>query len=246
VAGEDDFVKMAVAAVFEIDLGALSMATHGGNLRAGEQFSILIGEDAGDVFARTALDRPPEGTTQNLEEGMIGKKANEGFGRKFHHALGGRRPDGSGNGQDVIVDEGLGIAKTLEEFADGEIVRAGRDLLFSIAEEADNVGHQLPMARANYIAALTEKAAQDFAGIFHLTLTDGDGEGHIGPRRFDAEMIEQRRQVGIVLFVIDDEAGIDGNAALFGAGKDGVGVAAGAFVFFEKRDLLSPGKQPSC
>ena len=50
------------------------------------------------------------------------------------------------------------------------------------------------------------------AAIFEAAMVEADRERHVGLFGLDAEMIEERNEVGIVPLVVDDEADIDGLA----------------------------------
>ena len=72
-----------------------------------------------------------------------------------------------------------------------------------------------------------------------------DGERHVGCRGRDAEFGEQGGEIGIAGLVVDDEAGVDGDAAAVRLDLDGVGMAADALVGFVERDVMALGQQPS-
>ena len=56
-------------------------------------------------------------------------------------------------------------------------------------------------------------------------------------------MLKKRRQIRVVLLIIDDKAGIDRHRTIERGGRDGVGVAAQPSIAFEDRGILSPGQQ---
>jgi len=61
---------------------------------------------------------------------------------------------------------------------------------------------------------------------FETAAIDGEAEGHIAVLDGCAKATKQRREIGIVALVEDDEAGIDGNIALPVAQGNGPAVAA--------------------
>ena len=145
----------------------------------------------------------------------------------------------------MILDENAGIAELFEELRDGEIAVAVLDLLLGLAEEAQDVAHQLPVLGADDVAALTEQAIEVAARILAAALGDGDGKAHRGGGGFNAEMIEERGEIGVVLLVIDNEPGIDRHRAVFGLRQNGIGVAAEPGVFLENGNSLRTRQQPS-
>jgi hypothetical protein len=54
-----------------------------------------------------------------------------------------------------------------------------------------------------------------------------DGKAHAAFHRLDAEMVEHRREIGIVQFVIDDEAGVDRDLFTVIVDDDGVATVTG-------------------
>ena len=58
-------------------------------------------------------------------------------------------------------------------------------------------------------------------------------------------MGEQRRQVRVGQFVIDNKSGVDGNRSLRPRDRDGVRMAADAMVTFIDRDVMALTEQPS-
>ena len=66
-----------------------------------------------------------------------------------------------------------------------------------------------------------------------------DGKAHAAFHRLDAEMGEQRRQVGIVQFVVDDEADIDRDRRPVIVDGDGMAVPAGPEFAVVDRDRIT-------
>ena len=64
--------------------------------------------------------------------------------------------------------------------------------------------------------------------------------------RRDAEFGKERRQIGVILFVIDDEAGIDRNLNPVVIGVDRRRMASGPCLAFIKRDVVHLTQRPGC
>ena len=91
-------------------------------------------------------------------------------------------------------------------------------------------------------SALREHRVEIVAGVFEPPLIQTNRKRHRALFGSDAEVIEQRGEVRIVLGVVDNEARIDGNARDVSALKrvvdlNRVGVPAEARVLFEKMDI---------
>ncbi|SMF53507.1 Short-chain dehydrogenase [Tistlia consotensis] len=84
-----------------------------------------------------------------------------------------------------------------------------------LAIEAQHVAQQAPGARPQQVAALGEQAARA-AGVLEgappVRRGRREGEGHVRRRGLDPQRVEQPDQVRIVALVVDDEAGVDGDA----------------------------------
>ena len=113
-------------------------------------------------------------------------------------------------------------------------VRAGTA---SVIEAVDLHEH-FPMAGAEEVPPLAEEEIQAAAVVFQIRGAVLDAEGHVGFLRGDIEFVEKADEIGIGGVVEDHEPGIDGHGAAGFIDGDGVGVAAGVVVFFEKGDVV--------
>ncbi len=162
-----------------------------------------------DVNAAAALHGAPDRPSDQLQQAMVFEEADEGHGRIISDRLHAGRPDRRRLGQQVIVLEGAAIALGVQIFAEGHrpVVEppeiGGGGMI-----EAPQVAQHRPEAWAEQVARPPEERRQARAAIFHLGVVERHGEGHVGRQGRNLQVSEQRRQVRIGEFVVDDEAGV--------------------------------------
>jgi len=83
------------------------------------------------------------------------------------------------------------------------------------------------------------------ARVLEIDVQCRKGEGHVGWFGGNTESVEQRGEVRVVGFVIDDESGVDGDAAVARGDVDGSGVPTDVIVGLQQRDAMVPRKEPS-
>ena len=83
------------------------------------------------------------------------------------------------------------------------------------------------------IAALAEQAVQAAAVVFQTGQLTVYAETHIGIAPGHAQSVKQTAQVWIVLFVVDDESGIDIDQPVLLTDGDGIGVSTDIVIRLE-------------
>ena len=79
------------------------------------------------------------------------------------------------------------------------------DPVLRCLEEPRNFVQQAPMTRFQQVASLTKIAICIGCCIFILTTVKGQGKTHFGSISGNVEMIEQRGEIGVILFIVNDE-----------------------------------------
>ena len=127
---------------------------------------------------------------------------------------------------------------------------AGGIVLDALPVEGQDVAQHPEIGRRQQVAWLRKQAPRGFAPVDAAALpleaagVGGDRKAHAAFHGLDAEMGEQRRQVGIVQFVIDDEADIDRKRRPIVIDGDGVAVAAGPEFAIVDRDRIALRQGP--
>ena len=201
--------------------------------------------DAPHIFARPAVDGAP--AHRRVEPGVevvIGEEAQEALGGEFGHPRRRRRPDRAAHRQDEAFAEILREAALGQPVAEAAARRAPfRQIGRRDLAEAQHLPHRHHIARIEDVAPLREDLVEVVAGVFQRAFAEAEAEGHVGPLRGHAERLEQRREVGVVARVVDDEAGVDGDPRAGVLDLDGVGVAADAPVLLEQGHVGDVGQR---
>ena len=247
VAGEDHMVEPPLVAAGEQQVDALRFAGDGGNVGVGHHAEPALLEHAVDIGPGPAFDGAPDRPLVDIEfeQAMVGEEVDEGAGRELQHRAGRGRPDGGADRQQMVLDEGVRIAMVPEKRADAGVAAGfGGGVALGPFEEADDVGHHAPVARPEEVAALAEEAIEIAPAIFHRAVIGRDRKAHVGGGGVDADMAEEGREVGVVLLVIDDKAGIDRHRAIGRQRVDGIGVSAQPGRILDQRHIGALGEQP--
>ncbi len=75
-----------------------------------------------------------------------------------------------------------------------------------VAVEPGEVREHRPESGAHQVAPLGEEAEDIVAPVFQRPVLEADRETHVGGLGRNAQVIEQGHEIGIVRFVVDDEA----------------------------------------
>ena len=242
----DDDVIMHGRAAGDIDQPHMLAVTQDGDDLAPEmQRPRQALKEPADIAAGSAGHRAPDRTASRLQQAVIGTKAHEGGGGVIAHGSGRRRPDGCGHGHDVVALEGGAVPPMVEISAEAQPLGFHQPKVpGGLGIEAAEVAQHRPEARTDQVEALSEEPAEIGAGIFKTTIIHRHREGHLGRHRRHAEMPEQGGQIGIGLFIVDDETGVDAERAVGGLHRDRVGVSARPLIHLVDRHAMALAQQP--
>src|ERR1700687_5768556 len=98
--------------------------------------------------------------------------------------------------------------------------------------------------RPEYIALLREQRANGVALPLERAVARGKAQAHGARLRFDAEVAKEGREIWVVEFVVNDEAGVDGDGRALIIDLDGVAMSADARVFFIEHDVVTAVQRP--
>ena len=101
-----------------------------------------------------------------------------------------------------------------------------------------------PEPGPDQVALLGEQAGEIAARVFEAPVVEGHREGHVRGLRRHLQMGEERGEVRVGPFVVDDEPGVDRDVAVGAAHGDGIRMAADPAVAFEDGDVVAPAEQP--
>ena len=194
-----------------------------------------------DVGPGTAFKRQPLVLGVQAQEAVVVEETHQRRGREAEHLLRRGRPHRGRHRDEVEVEEVLA-----EPVARAPVAQRGRLRLggappgLGEAVELVDLPEQLPEARAQEVAALREQVVQRAAAPLEPRRVMADRERHRGRLRTHAELLEQPAEVRVRDLVEHHEAGVHRQGAP-GAGfgdVDRVGVAAGAGIRVEERDVV--------
>ena len=184
---------------------------------------------------------------------MVAEERDEILGRKVQHPVGWRGPDRGAHRRQIIAQQARREVAPRKIFAQCEASEfAGRVVLDALRIERQDVAQHPQIGRRQQILRLGEQALRGIApGVaaafpFETAGIGRDREAHAAFHGFDAEMGKQRRQVGIIQLVVDDEADVDRERLAVIVDGDGVAVAAGPEFAIVDRDRISLRQGPGC
>ena len=236
VAGENDVVEQVFEALGRLQSHRMRPALDFHHRRAGPHPARAQGlHDAVDVFAGAAVDRVPLHRQPVLHQAVVLEKAQERGERKVAEALGARRPDRGGGGQQEVFGKGRIEVMGVEEVADGQgrVDPVAVHLVADI-DEPDRLPHHLPVARAHPVSGPGQQVA---AGELALTIGNRDREVHVGELGLHPQFVEQPHEVGVVDVVEDDEARVHRPGPVAQIDIDGIAVAAQPAVGLEQGNI---------
>ncbi|MND60482.1 hypothetical protein D3C80_517120 [compost metagenome] len=232
-----EFVRMAVRVGHR---HAVCGAADRGDRSGKPDRSIKVCGQARDIFPAAAFDGAPLRPAGEKQQTVVDEEAQEGVQGVIMHFAGRRRPDGGSHRHQVIVDEGRGVACLTEIVTERDLqhirlIQKGGGLLV----EFENVAQHGPEAGPDDVSFLPEKSFQAGAAIFEPAITHGCCKRHVRSDRRHVQMFEQGHQVWIIGFIIDDEAGIDCDAAALYFDIHGIGMTTQPVRGFVKSDIIA-------
>ena len=177
---------------------------------------------------------------------MAFEKPDKGLRRVIFHLRRVCRPNGSTDGQQMVVDEAPTVIAVTQEIAQSQlacrvIVQKGRRLFV----ESQHVAHHPPEAGSRNVGALAEQAVQIRPGVFECAVAERGGKGHVAGLRRHVQVIKQRDQIRIASFVVDNEASVDGCFVLAVRDVHGVRMTADPIILLIDGDVVALVEQPS-
>ncbi len=190
------------------------------------------------VAVRTSPDHAPDGPVVDAQQAVIVEEAHEEPRRHAPHDLRLRGPDRRSHGQDVLLDEGTGVAALFEVITEWNIGRFGPQQLRRRAVEAQDVREHAVEGRAQQVAALGEQAVQRRALVLQARAVMLDAEAHVAVLPADPQFIQQRQEIRIGALVEHDETRVHRVSAPRVPDVDGMGMAADATVRLVHGDIV--------
>ena len=186
-----------------------------------------------DIVAAAALYRAPDRTVI-LQQAVIAEEGDEILRREIQHLAGRRGPDRSPHRRQVIGQQPWREFAPGKVLAEGEACEVPRGVVFDAsAIEGQDVAQHPQVGRRQQVARLREQSPRGLAPIVAAALpleppgVRRDRKAHAALHGRDPEMREQRLEVRIVQFVVDDESDIDRDRGAVVIDGDGVAVPAG-------------------
>ncbi len=196
------------------------------------------------IFLRSPRHRAPLRARGELEQTVIGEEACEGRRGIGRHVVDGGRPDRGAHRQEMQPRERFGIIFRFQIFAERHLPRRGiRQKFVGFAIEAHRVAQHAPIIAFQKRGRLRDEARQR-SGIFEPAVVERHRERHFAGARRHVEVAEQGREIGIVRFVVDDEARIDRHRAAGRFDFDRVRVATDPRLAFIDRHAMMACEQP--
>ena len=243
VRGDDDLIEAPGDAARVEKRDARGVALDAPDRRSGQD---AVGEgraEAADIFAAAADHRPPLRPFGELQQAVICAKAHESRGRIIADFRRRRRPDRRRHRKKVVLAEGRAETAPVEIGAETFVAHV-RIVARRLAIEAQELPQHGPESRAQEIGLLRKQTAEVRTRIFDAAGVERNGEGHFGGRGRNAEKRKKRGQIGIAGLVIDDEAGVYGDAAAPRFDLDRVGMTADAVIGLEHGDVMGERQKP--
>ena len=211
----------------------------------GHDSTLEIGHQPSGILARSALHRPPDRASGDLQQAVVLVEPHERLGRIVADVTRGRRPDGGRLRQEVVLLEGGTIAAGGQVVAEIEVVVFNRrQVRRRLAVEAHKIAQHRPEPRSPQVRSLGEKGRQTVAAIFDPTAVQADGEAHVRGAGGDVEMIEEGDEVRIAGFVVDDEAHVHRDRTLPSGGFDCMCMTADIAATLEQGHIVRLGEKP--
>ena len=194
--GDDDVGEHLAAAVRILDDRQAAMARDASRRRT-HRYVRYVPPHRGNVLPAAAADRAPLHTVGDLQQAMAAKEPQERAHWIVADFCRGGRPDRRAHGQHMLVDQRRRVALAREEIAQTDAVDVRLIELACLPVEPEDVADHAPEARTDEVCRLSKQAVRA-ARIFKPPVPDRNAKRHVGIVARDAEVVEQRREVGIV------------------------------------------------
>ena len=242
VAGQYDVIKIPGRPVREVDRHAAGRAAHAFDAGIGDNAALQRPGDTVYIIARTAGHGPPLRPFK-IGQAVGGEKFQKSLGFLFLHLIGAGRPDGARHGQQEPVLKGFSVSALVQVIAQTDAPGAspGQVALGGQAEP-DHVGDHAQMGGTEHVAFLRGEPQQIGAPF------DAPGfriaEAHLGGLRFDIQMVEQGRQIGVLAWRKNDKADIHRDRLAVIVDIYRATVSAQPVALFKQRDISGFPQRP--
>ena len=201
-----------------------------------------------EVAPGAAGHRPPHRPRAiTMQEPMIVEEGNQRRGGILQHARPRCGPHCGGHRDQVVLAKSFGEIAPPKIFSDGAVSDPSRIAIrHTDAVEPKDLAKHPEKAGREEVSFLGKNGAQVLSAPFHAAAVKRKGKAHIACVGFHAQMGEKLDQFRIVAFVVDDEAGIDGDMRAIIIDVDCCGVPAGAMGCFEERHIGDVAQRPRC
>jgi hypothetical protein len=112
--------------------------------------------------------------------------------------------------------------------------------------EAHDVAQQLVVLETHHVSRLGEETGQTAAAVLKARRWTRHREGHVRRLRADVQLLKKADEIRIGLVVVDEEACIEGDAALRRIDPDRVGMSAETSLRLEERHHVTPANEIRC
>src|SRR5579872_4195686 len=203
-----------------------------------------------DIIPASTHDRPPYRAVM-LQEAVIAEERHEIFGGKVHDLARWRRPDRSAHWREIVGQQAR------RKFAAPEIITetyagepAGAVIVDALAVEDHDIAKHRKIAWRKQVFRLGKQTRRRLPPIlaaalpFKATGIGGDGEAHAALLGRNAQMRKQRGQIGVIQFVVDNEADIDRDRRALIVNLDGMAVTSRPQFPIKDRDMIPFRQDP--
>ena len=246
VRGDDDVVVGLAAAVAVVDDDAMRGALDRRH-RATKPQAVAKGRgQLLDIAVASALDRAPDRPIV-LQQPVIAEERDEILGGKVEHLRSRSRPDRGPHRGEVIGQKPRREMTLTEIVAERQSRQpSGLVVLDALIVEGQDVAQHPEIRGRKQVSPLREQSLGGLepvvAAAFPLeaAAVGRDRKAHAAFDRLDLHMVEQRGELGVVQFIVDDEADIDGDRLAVIVDRDGMAVSAGAeFAVIDRHRVTS-------
>ena len=202
------------------------------------------------IAAAAALYRAPHRAII-LQQAVVAEERDEILRREVQHLAGARGPDRRPHRRQIIGQQAgreVAVGKICTERQSGQLAR--RMVFDALAVEGQDVAQHPQVGWRQQVARLREQALRGFAPVVAAALplepagVGADRKAHAALHGLDPQMSEQRRQVGVIEFVVDDKADIDRDRCPVIVDGNSVAVAARPELAVVDRDRIALRQGP--
>ena len=206
VGGDDGAVEPPRRITVDHDGDAVRVPLERDHGRAKVEASSNPREDRAHLFAAPADDGLPAAPAK-AEHPVIVEEANRIGGRDVERPLRGRRPDGGGQRDEVVVTElaGVSLARDVALERGVDVARVVAHAA-GVPQEADDVAEHPQEARVGCVPGLREGTP---TGPLDPAAAAADRERHLRILGAEPELAEEPNEVRVVRLVVDDETGVE-------------------------------------